>query len=74
MRDDALEPMLGGDVLTGRGIDEILPHPVGSELYEDHLCDARDHVTLAEQEHGPISRPLRLRRMRLERATDADVA
>ncbi|MGE0082545.1 MAG: poly-gamma-glutamate biosynthesis protein, partial [Thiohalomonadaceae bacterium] len=40
---------LCGDVMTGRGIDQVLPHPVEPTLYESWISDARDYVTLAEQ-------------------------
>ena len=47
---------LAGDVMTGRGIDQILPHPCSPELYEDYVTSAEDYVTLAEQRFGPIPR------------------
>lgn len=47
---------LCGDVMTGRGIDQILPHPGNPVLYESHVRDARDYVRLAERIHGPIPR------------------
>jgi poly-gamma-glutamate synthesis protein (capsule biosynthesis protein) len=47
---------LCGDVMTGRGIDQILPHPVDPVLYEPSVRDAREYVRLAEQAHGPIPR------------------
>jgi poly-gamma-glutamate capsule biosynthesis protein CapA/YwtB (metallophosphatase superfamily) len=50
--------LLGGDVMLGRGVDQILPHPGESELREPYLHDARDYVRLAEQANGPIPRPV----------------
>lgn len=47
---------LGGDVMTGRGIDQILPHCVDPRLYEPYVKDAREYVELAERESGPIPR------------------
>jgi poly-gamma-glutamate capsule biosynthesis protein CapA/YwtB (metallophosphatase superfamily) len=47
---------LGGDVMTGRGVDQILPCPSLPELHEPHVRDARMYVELAEQASGPISR------------------
>nr|WP_220349010.1 CapA family protein [Alkalilimnicola ehrlichii] len=47
-----------GDVMTGRGIDQVLAHPVSPELYESFVLDARDYVTLAERRNGNIPRPL----------------
>lgn len=48
---------LCGDVMTGRGIDQILPHPSDPILYESYLRDARDYVLLAERMNGPIPKP-----------------
>ncbi len=47
---------LCGDVMTGRGIDQILPHPGNPMLYESFVRDARDYVELAERHGGPIPR------------------
>jgi poly-gamma-glutamate capsule biosynthesis protein CapA/YwtB (metallophosphatase superfamily) len=47
---------LGGDVMTGRGIDQILPHPSLPALHEPYVTDARDYVGLAERVHGPLPR------------------
>lgn len=49
---------LAGDVMTGRGIDQILPYPGQPELHEPWVRDARSYVTLAERKNGPISRPV----------------
>lgn len=49
---------LCGDVMTGRGIDQILPHPGNPVLYETYVRDAREYVHLAEAVHGPIPRPV----------------
>ncbi len=51
-----LELMLAGDVMTGRGVDQILPHPSSPELFEEYIRDARGYVELAERESGPIAR------------------
>ncbi len=48
---------LCGDVMTGRGIDQVLPHPGDPTLYESYVVDARDYVKLAEHVNGPIPRP-----------------
>lgn len=45
-----------GDVMLARGIDQILPTPCDPTLYEPHMTDARDYVTLAEEVSGPIPR------------------
>src|SRR5438874_12800398 len=44
--------------MTGRGIDQVLPHPLNPTLYEPHLRDARAYVELAENANGPIPRPV----------------
>lgn len=49
---------LCGDVMTGRGTDQVLPHPGNPVLYESYIRDARDYVLLAETAHGPIPRPV----------------
>jgi poly-gamma-glutamate synthesis protein (capsule biosynthesis protein) len=49
---------LCGDVMIGRGIDQILPHPVDAEIHEDYLKNAADYVGLAERTNGPIPRPV----------------
>ena len=48
---------LCGDVMTGRGIDQILPHPSVPHIFESYLRDAREYLWLAEQESGGIPRP-----------------
>lgn len=61
MAPDQAEPIrifVCGDVMTGRGIDQALPHPVAPVLYESLVRDARDYVQLAEDASGPIPRPL----------------
>lgn len=49
---------LCGDVMTGRGIDQILPHPLDPTLHEPHARDARDYVRLAEESAGPLPAPV----------------
>lgn len=49
---------LGGDVMTGRGIDQILPRPGDPRLYESYVKNAVDYVELAEAVNGPIPRPV----------------
>ncbi|WP_437972615.1 CapA family protein [Sorangium sp. So ce295] len=49
---------LCGDVMTGRGIDQILPCPSDPVLYELAVEDARGYVELAERASGPIPRPV----------------
>lgn len=47
---------LCGDVMTGRGVDQVLPHPGDPLLYEPWVGDARGYVDLAETASGPIPR------------------
>ena len=47
---------LCGDVMTGRGIDQVLGHPCNPKLYEDFTQSAEDYVRLAEAANGPIPR------------------
>src|SRR6266496_5530677 len=54
----SLRLFLCGDVMTGRGIDQALPHPVNPVLYEPYVRDAREYVDLAEKANGPIPRPV----------------
>lgn len=49
--------MLAGDVMAGRGIDQVLMHPGDPTLYEEFVRDARDYVRLAEAVNGPIAVP-----------------
>ncbi|MFQ5349021.1 MAG: CapA family protein [Thermoanaerobaculia bacterium] len=49
---------LCGDVMTGRGIDQVLLHPSEPTLHESYVRDARRYVELAEAAHGAISRPV----------------
>lgn len=49
---------LCGDVMTARGIDQVLPHPGDPTLHEGYAMSALDYVALAEAAHGPIPRPV----------------
>ncbi|MFD5798942.1 CapA family protein [Streptomyces diastatochromogenes] len=49
---------LAGDVMLGRGVDQILPHPGDPGLREGYVHDARDYVALAEAANGPVPRPV----------------
>ena len=53
---EAAPIFLCGDVMTGRGIDQILPHPCAPLLHENYVKSARDYVRLAEQVNGRIPR------------------
>lgn len=58
VRDRLVTVFLSGDVMTGRGVDQILPHPGDPRLWETRVRDARTYVELAEQVNGPIARPV----------------
>ena len=49
---------LCGDVMLGRGVDQILPHPGDPTLRESAVRDARRYVELAEDVNGPIPGPV----------------
>jgi poly-gamma-glutamate capsule biosynthesis protein CapA/YwtB (metallophosphatase superfamily) len=49
---------LCGDIMTGRGIDQILPHPSHPRIYEPFITDAQAYVKLAEDLNGPIPGPV----------------
>jgi poly-gamma-glutamate synthesis protein (capsule biosynthesis protein) len=49
---------LAGDVMTGRGIDQVLAHPGDPRIFEPWSRSALDYVQLAEQVNGPIPRPV----------------
>ncbi|HYX63656.1 MAG TPA: CapA family protein [Burkholderiales bacterium] len=51
---------LAGDVMTGRGIDQVLPYSAPPELYEPYVRSARVYVALAERANGPIPKPVSL--------------
>ncbi|MEV6115211.1 CapA family protein [Streptomyces sp. NPDC052109] len=54
----AVTLFLCGDVMLGRGVDQILPHPGRPTLREDYVTDARSYVELAEAVNGPIPAPV----------------
>ena len=49
---------LCGDVMTGRGIDQILPQPCDPAIHEPYMDSALGYVQLAEEANGPIPRPV----------------
>ncbi len=53
-----MQVFLCGDVMTGRGIDQVLPAPCDPVLYESYVKTARGYVYLAERVHGPIPQPV----------------
>jgi poly-gamma-glutamate synthesis protein (capsule biosynthesis protein) len=57
-RAPSLTLFLCGDVMTGRGIDQILPQPSNPRIHEPYVDDARAYVQMAEAAHGPVPRPV----------------
>jgi poly-gamma-glutamate capsule biosynthesis protein CapA/YwtB (metallophosphatase superfamily) len=55
---DTVTLFLAGDVMTGRGIDQVLPFPADFQIYEAFMKSASDYVKLAERANGPIQRPV----------------
>jgi poly-gamma-glutamate capsule biosynthesis protein CapA/YwtB (metallophosphatase superfamily) len=53
-----LTVFLCGDVMTGRGIDQALPHPSHPRIHEPSVKDAGEYVRLAEAANGPVPRPV----------------
>ncbi len=47
-----------GDVMIGRGIDQILPHPSNPLIHESYVTNAKQYVELAERVNGPIPKPV----------------
>jgi poly-gamma-glutamate synthesis protein (capsule biosynthesis protein) len=54
MKELMMTLFLCGDVMLGRGIDQIQPHSVDPTLHEPFMTSARGYVALAEDESGPI--------------------
>jgi poly-gamma-glutamate capsule biosynthesis protein CapA/YwtB (metallophosphatase superfamily) len=57
-RSKAISVFLCGDVMTGRGIDQVLPYCNDPVLYEPGVRDAREYLWLAERVNGAIPRPV----------------
>jgi poly-gamma-glutamate synthesis protein (capsule biosynthesis protein) len=49
---------LAGDVMTGRGIDQALPHPSQPRIHEGFMTSALGYLELAERASGRIPRPV----------------
>ncbi len=56
MRSSSIKLLLCGDVMTGRGVDQILPYPCHPRIYEECMASADGYVKLAEDAHGEIPR------------------
>ena len=57
MEAPTLKLLLGGDLMLGRGIDQLMPRHCEPGLQEAGVRDAHHVVELAEQRHGPIPAP-----------------
>jgi poly-gamma-glutamate synthesis protein (capsule biosynthesis protein) len=55
-REGAMRLFLAGDVMLGRGVDQIMPRSAPPNLYESYIRDAREYVSLAQSANGPIPR------------------
>jgi len=55
---ETISLFLCGDVMMGRGIDQLLPSPCEPTLYESCVNSARDYLALAERANGPMPRPV----------------
>jgi len=53
---DMIKIFVCGDVMTGRGVDQILVHQSDPVLHEGYMKDARGYVEIAERLNGPIPR------------------
>ncbi|MGR8952829.1 MAG: CapA family protein [Gammaproteobacteria bacterium] len=56
--DRTITLFLCGDVMTGRGIDQVLPYPVQPRIYESYMTSAKGYVKIAEDLNGPIPQPV----------------
>lgn len=56
---EAVTLLLGGDVMTGRGIDQALARPLPPRLKEPCVRDARTYLRLAARASGAIGIPVR---------------
>lgn len=54
----AIRIFMCGDVMTGRGVDQILPYPSNPVIHEPYLKNAKDYVRLAEEKNGTIPKPV----------------
>ncbi|MCI0574862.1 MAG: CapA family protein [Chloroflexi bacterium] len=56
--DELITLFMCGDVMTGRGIDQVLPHPGDPQLHEPYVKNAKGYVELAERANGRIPQPV----------------
>ncbi|MGY3200025.1 CapA family protein [Streptomyces sp. TE5632] len=58
MRSDVVTLFVCGDVMLGRGVDQILARPGDPVLRETCVADARTYVRMAESVNGPVPAPV----------------
>lgn len=58
LRSEGITLFLAGDVMTGRGIDQVLPHPADPVIYEPYMRSASGYLELAELKNGLIQKPV----------------
>ncbi|WP_151477374.1 CapA family protein [Streptomyces albicerus] len=58
MADGVVTLFVCGDVMLGRGVDQILARPGDPALREGYVQDARSYVDMAESVNGPIPVPV----------------
>jgi poly-gamma-glutamate synthesis protein (capsule biosynthesis protein) len=56
--DNVIKMFMSGDIMTGRGIDQVLPHRGDPLIREPYMKSARGYVELAEKANGPIQKPV----------------
>ena len=57
-KSDTITLFLSGDVMTGRGVDQVLPYAGDPRICEPSVTSAQEYVDLAERANGPIPRPV----------------
>jgi poly-gamma-glutamate synthesis protein (capsule biosynthesis protein) len=55
---DTVTLFLAGDVMTGRAIDQVLPHAGNPRIFEPYSSSALDYLRLAERTSGTIPHPV----------------
>ncbi len=55
---DFITIFMCGDVMTGRGIDQLLPYPSDPKIHESYMKSAIGYVEIAERVNGPIQKPV----------------
>ena len=56
--DEFITIFMCGDVMTGRGIDQVMPHYCDPILYEPFMKNAKGYVDSAEEKNGVIQKPV----------------